>query len=98
MLNNKLTFFLDPKKRKAPKPSLMNYRQNKTGLYLMARKRIIEWTDIHSYCHTCLSYLAFNEEYDACYCAECNEWREEVCADPACEYCSNRPNKPRNLW
>ncbi len=96
-LKDNLQFFLDPKKRKTRKPSIMNYREGERGLYLLAKRQLIEWTDVHSYCHTCLSPLAFHDSYDASYCAECNEWREETCADLECEYCKNRPAKPTDL-
>jgi hypothetical protein len=38
--------------------------------------------------------FAYNEEYDAYYNPKTDEWIESRCDDPACEYCSNRPEKP----
>ena len=35
----------------------------------------------------------YSEEYDAYYDSETNEWLEEICEDPECEYCSNRPDR-----
>lgn len=34
------------------------------------------------------------EECDAICCALCNEWLEEDCDDPFCEFCILRPVKP----
>lgn len=31
------------------------------------------------------------EKYDAYYNSETGEWYEELCYDPECEYCKNRP-------
>lgn len=38
--------------------------------------------------------LRYSEEYDSNYNVKTNEWTESTCGDPACEYCSNRPEKP----
>jgi hypothetical protein len=38
--------------------------------------------------------LVYSEEYDAYYNAKTNEWTEDKCDDPACEFCKNRPEKP----
>ncbi|MCH4824879.1 MAG: hypothetical protein N2C11_05085 [Planococcus sp. (in: firmicutes)] len=93
-MNGKMNFFLDPKNRVIQKPSIMNYKQDQQGLYLVANKRFINWMDVHTYCHTCLDALIFDDEFDASYCASCNEWREEPCTDISCEYCENRPKRP----
>ena len=37
---------------------------------------------------------AYSIEYDAIYDEETNEWLEEVCEDPQCVYCKNRPERP----
>ena len=37
-----------------------------------------------------------SEQYDAYYCETCNEWLEDACDDPTCEYCTNRPKLPVN--
>ncbi|MDE4086240.1 MULTISPECIES: hypothetical protein [unclassified Planococcus (in: firmicutes)] len=93
-LNGKMNFFLDPKNRVAQKPSIMNYKQDEKGLYLLADKKFINWMDVHTFCHTCMDPLTFDNEFDASYCASCNEWREERCSDISCEYCENRPERP----
>lgn len=36
----------------------------------------------------------YSEEFDAYYDDETNEWLEDKCDDPECEYCPNRPEKP----
>jgi len=93
-MNGKMNLFLDPTKRKIRKSSIMNYKQNQQGLYLVANKKFINWMEVHTYCHTCLAALTFDDEFDASYCATCNEWREEMCNDSSCEYCENRPTRP----
>jgi len=37
------------------------------------------------------------EKYDAYACLECNTWLEDICDDTDCLFCSNRPNKPRDV-
>ena len=93
-MNDKMNFFLDPKNRAVQKTTIMNYKQDQQGLYLMANKKLINWMEVHTYCQHCLSPLAFDDEFDASYCAGCNEWREEACSDIDCEYCENRPKRP----
>lgn len=36
----------------------------------------------------------FSEEYDAYYCETCNQWLEDPCDDPTCEFCTARPLTP----
>jgi hypothetical protein len=36
----------------------------------------------------------YSVEYDAYYNSETNQWLEDKCSDPYCEYCENRPDKP----
>jgi hypothetical protein len=38
---------------------------------------------------------AYSEEYDAYYCETCNEWYESICDDPTCDYCAERPERPK---
>jgi len=38
--------------------------------------------------------LQYSEQYDAYYNSETNEWTEDKCDDPNCEFCGNRPDKP----
>jgi len=35
-----------------------------------------------------------SEEHDAYYCPACNQWLENKCDDPACEFCAGRPERP----
>ena len=48
-----------------------------------------------NYCD-CNSKKKFSDQYDAYYCASCNEWLESKCDDPECEYCPNRPDTPND--
>jgi hypothetical protein len=36
----------------------------------------------------------YSEEYDAYYDEDTNEWLDDKCDDPTCEFCMNRPEKP----
>jgi len=47
-------------------------------------------------CSKCNEKLFLNDEYDAYYCAYCNEWIEKKCSSESCEYCRERPDKPIN--
>jgi len=38
--------------------------------------------------------IVYSEKYDTYYNAKTNEWVEEKCDDPTCEYCINRPHTP----
>lgn len=38
--------------------------------------------------------IKYSEEYDAYYNQATNEWTEPKCDDPACEYCTKRPERP----
>jgi hypothetical protein len=38
--------------------------------------------------------IVYSEKYDTYYNAKTNAWVEDKCDDPACEYCTNRPDKP----
>ena len=40
--------------------------------------------------------IQYNEEFDAYYDDETNEWIEDKCDDPTCEYCTTRPDRPNN--
>ncbi len=45
-------------------------------------------------CSKCNNLLIINEDYDAYFCAYCNEWVEDTCGDPNCMFCKDRPKKP----
>jgi hypothetical protein len=36
----------------------------------------------------------YSEEYDSYYSESRNEWTEDKCSDPECNYCTNRPDRP----
>ncbi len=38
--------------------------------------------------------IAYSAEYDAYYNQKTNEWIDDKCCDPACEYCTVRPARP----
>ena len=38
--------------------------------------------------------ILYSAEYDAYYNQTTNKWTEPKCDDPACEYCTNRPERP----
>jgi hypothetical protein len=47
-------------------------------------------------CPKCKGIKNYSKEYDAYYCEKCNAWLEDVCDDPKCEYCVNRPKNPND--
>ncbi len=47
-------------------------------------------------CPTCNKQVYYSYRYDALFSIKCNEWLEENCGDPYCEFCSNRPSRPLN--
>lgn len=48
-----------------------------------------------TYCHKCQCLIAYNEKWDAYFCAHCNIWLEKKCEDPDCLFrCQQRPEKP----
>lgn len=49
-----------------------------------------------NFCQICSTKKSYNEQYDAYYCNQCNEWSEPTCDDPRCEYCTIRPQKPKD--
>lgn len=92
ILGKKLFFYLDPKERqgavKVPNDPVFE------GTFLMANNRLIDAVALEDYCPECLGLLRYSDDYDALFCANCNEWREEACEDPSCENCKGRPNRP----
>lgn len=38
--------------------------------------------------------IKYSEEHDAYYNQTTNKWIEPKCDDPACEYCTTRPERP----
>lgn len=52
----------------------------------------------HTICPKCNSDdWEYNEIYDAKYCFPCNIWLEKKCCDEQCEYCSHRPETPKEV-
>ena len=45
-------------------------------------------------CEKCLERRIYSSQYDAYFCAQCNEWIEDACPDSSCEFCARRPFKP----
>lgn len=103
-MGEKKVFYLDPDERKWTMDDLglswetiisTPMRKNALeGVFLMKNGKIFEWSELLSRCMVCLDSLAYNEEHDSEFCAACDEWREDSCADPSCEYCLARPAKP----
>ncbi len=48
-------------------------------------------------CAECGWPIVYHMRWDAACCPSCNEWKEEKCSDPECEYCANRPDLPLTL-
>lgn len=40
--------------------------------------------------------IKYSEKYDAHYDSNTNEWTEDKCDDPECEFCTVRPDQPLN--
>jgi hypothetical protein len=38
--------------------------------------------------------IAYSKEYDAYYNQATNEWIDDQCCDPNCEFCRRRPARP----
>lgn len=38
--------------------------------------------------------IAYSKEYDAYYNQATNEWIDDRCCDPNCEFCTKRPTRP----
>lgn len=103
-LGKKKIFYLDPDDRKWTMEDLglswETYAPEEAeqdsidGLYLMKDGIIFNASELENRCHVCLEPLAYHDEFDAQYCTACDEWREDLCSDPACEYCFTRPKKP----
>jgi hypothetical protein len=36
-------------------------------------------------------------EFDAYFCATCDEWDETACGDTRCEFCAKRPGRPSDV-
>jgi len=64
------------------------------GTFLAMERRLIDIEDLRDYCPSCVQLLRFSDDYDALYCATCNEWVEVTCDDPTCEACQHRPATP----
>jgi hypothetical protein len=46
-------------------------------------------------CKICEKEVIYNAVYDAFECLHCNIWTEETCGSVNCEWCKNRPERPR---
>jgi hypothetical protein len=45
-------------------------------------------------CPDCGGTQIYHEDFDAYFCAPCNQWKEARCGDGGCEFCSKRPETP----
>ena len=45
-------------------------------------------------CSKCGTKQIYYEKYDAYFCPTCNQWLENTCPDPKCDFCTKRPSKP----
>ena len=45
-------------------------------------------------CPKCSEFRIYSDDFDAYFCAACNEWLESACSDTTCEFCKDRPDKP----
>ena len=50
-----------------------------------------------SKCPVCESEKIYSTKYDSYFCELCNAWLEKGCADPECEFCSQRPKYPSQI-
>lgn len=56
----------------------------------------VAWLVENQLCSKCSNNaIYYYEQFDASFCATCNEWAEGTCTDTECEYCSVRPAKPQ---
>ena len=63
---------------------------------LDSKGKPIAWLVENQCCSKCSNNaIYYYEQFDAHFCAICNEWTEGACADSGCEYCSVRPEKPQ---
>ena len=37
----------------------------------------------------------YSDQYDCYYCKSCNKWLETECGDKECQYCVDRPLRPK---
>lgn len=104
-MGEKKVFYLDPNDREWTINSfeesldfIDDNDESKTieGIFLLKNRKMIERSELLNHCVVCLEKLHYQDEYDSVYCKTCDEWREESCADPTCEYCLARPEKPSN--
>ncbi|MDE7326969.1 MAG: hypothetical protein K2N63_11985 [Lachnospiraceae bacterium] len=71
--------------------------------YLRFRRNQFKWKLIgwhsDSICSKCGEKAIYQiDKYDAWCCASCNEWLDEVCGDPDCPYCGQRPKTPYEAY
>jgi len=46
-------------------------------------------------CPGCKRMGVYAEYYDSYYCPDCDIWLDEKCADATCNFCSRRPEFPK---
>lgn len=48
-------------------------------------------------CPECIEVLNYAAEFDAYFCATCDEWDETACDASTCEFCKKRPARPSGV-
>ena len=71
----------------------MSVVKDEGGTLLINGKNYEGFVD-DGFCSKCSEQRIYSDQYDAFFCAGCNEWSEDVCNDPNCGYCNGRPWKP----
>ena len=103
-MGKKKVIYLDPDDRKWTMEdlglswesidSLMTDKKGIEGVFYMKNKKLLGIHELPNHCKVCLDALDYNDEHDSIFCPACDEWREDSCSDPGCEYCLARPPKP----
>lgn len=71
--------------------SVMNGEEN--GVLFINGHKFNGFID-NAFCPKCSEARIYSDDYDAYFCAACNEWLESTCSDVTCEYCKSRPSNP----
>ena len=43
----------------------------------------------------CNGELILDKKHDAYYCTGCGKWVDDICGNPDCRFCKNRPDIPK---
>lgn len=71
--------------------------------YLKAHKTQFGWNliggHLDSKCQVCGNKTIFEiYKYDVLCCISCNKWLKDVCGDPNCPFCAERPETPYEAY